>query len=165
MDEDASEALGDPVDSSKGMLTMEVEPSEEELAHMRSHGPVSGRVTSAAAFLEPKKRLATDSILIPHKTEGISSSSSTNNNNMTAHSSSFQTTPSPERKRSFSISSTGTPGHSHNSHLSDKKGLKREVKIQLLDDMESKPILEEARRASIDQQREAREDKKHPPIS
>lgn len=50
-------------------------------------------------------------------------------------------------------------------HLSDKKGLKREVKIQLLDETESKPILEEARRASMDQQREAREDKRHFSIS
>ncbi|KAG0377018.1 hypothetical protein BGX24_006840 [Mortierella sp. AD032] len=169
MDEDASEALGDPVDSSNGMLAMEVEPSEEELIHMRSHGPVSGRVSSAAAFLEPKKRVATDSIFTPHTTAAEGTSSSTTNNT-TVHSSSFQTTPSPEHKRSLSISSSsiGTPGHahnSHNSHLSDKKGLKREVKIQLLDDMESKPILEEARRASIDQLREAREDKKHPPTS
>jgi hypothetical protein len=80
-----------------------------------------------------------------------------------------QTSPSPDRKRSLSISSTGTfgtLGNSHHcTHLADKKGLKREVKIQLLDETESKPILEEARRASMDQQREAREDKRHPSIS
>ncbi|KAF9128388.1 hypothetical protein BGW39_005112 [Mortierella sp. 14UC] len=165
MDEDASAALGEPVDSSLGVLAMEVEVSEEELAHARKHGPVTGRVSSAAAFLEPKKRLATDPITAPHPAssnpgEGAASTAT--------QSSSFQATPSLERKRSLSISSCSTtPGHSHghNSHLADKKGLKREVKIQLLDDMESKPILEEARRASIDQQREARDDKKHPPTS
>ena len=59
MDEDASEVMGDPVDSSLGGLAMEVEPTEEERRHSQSHGPVAGRVTSAAAFLEPKKRLAT----------------------------------------------------------------------------------------------------------
>lgn len=59
MDEDASEAMGDPIDSSLGGLVMEVEPSEEERRHSQSHGPIGGRVTSAAAFLEPKKRLAT----------------------------------------------------------------------------------------------------------
>ncbi|KAF9142356.1 hypothetical protein BG015_000950, partial [Linnemannia schmuckeri] len=175
MDEDASEALGDPVDSSLGALAMEVEPSEEERRHSQSHGPVEGRVTSAAAFLEPKKRLATDANPVHHHTttETLSTSSTTNPATTTFSSSSYQqnqTTPSPERKRSLSISSTstfGTPGatHHNNAHLADKKGLKREVKIQLLDEMESKPILEEARRASMDQQREAREDKKHPPSS
>ncbi|KAF9911715.1 hypothetical protein EC991_002443 [Linnemannia zychae] len=162
MDEDASAALGDPVDSSLGALAMEVEPSEEEQAHARKHGPVTGRVSSAAAFLEPKKRLATDSINAVHSTSNLADGTA----GTTVQSSSFQATPSPEHKRSLSISSsTSTPGHNHghNNHLADKKGLKREVKIQLLDDMESKPILEEARRASIDQQREAREDKKHPP--
>lgn len=64
MDEDASEAMGDPVDSSLGALAMEVEPSEEERVHSLSHGPVQGRVTSAAAFLEPKKRFATGKWII-----------------------------------------------------------------------------------------------------
>lgn len=62
MDEDASEAMGDPVDSSLGGLAMEVEVTEEERRHSQSHGPVGGRVTSAAAFLEPKKRLATGKV-------------------------------------------------------------------------------------------------------
>ncbi|KAF8929330.1 hypothetical protein BGZ47_001110, partial [Haplosporangium gracile] len=172
MDEDASEAMGDPVDSSLGALAMEVEPSEEERRHSHSHGPVEGRVTSAAAFLEPKKRLAIDLNPVHHHT-ATETLSTTNPTTTTSSLSSYQqnqTTPSPERKRSLSISSTstfGTPGatHHNSAHLADKKGLKREVKIQLLDEMESKPILEEARRASIDQQREAREDKKHPPSS
>lgn len=67
MDEDASEAMGDPIDSSLGGLAMEVEPSEEERRHSQSHGPVAGRVTSAAAFLEPKKRLATGKFFVVSK--------------------------------------------------------------------------------------------------
>jgi hypothetical protein len=211
--------MGDPVDSSLGMLAMEVEPPEEELAHARKHGPVTGRVSSAAAFLEPKKRLATgkdertplsrithsrsqedsghfcisaddatvegyvdaihfkvgrshtslsflctqtlstiDSIIAPNSSAAQETSNST-----TTIPPLFQTTPISERKRSLSISSIS--GHNYSTHLADKKGLQREVKIQLLDDMESKPILEEARRASIDQQREAREDKKYLPLT
>ncbi|KAG9071314.1 hypothetical protein KI688_005525 [Linnemannia hyalina] len=166
MDKDASEAMGDPVDSSLGGLAMEVEPSEEERRHSQSHGPVEGRVTSAAAFLEPTKRLATGANPAHHHTATESLFTTAPPTSASAHPLN-QTIPLPERKRSLSISSIstfGTPG-AHSTHLADKKGLKREVKIQLLDEMESKPILEEARRASIDQLREAREDKRHPPSS
>ncbi|KAF9107995.1 hypothetical protein BGX29_003848 [Mortierella sp. GBA35] len=149
MDEDASAALGDPVDSSSRGLAMEVETPEEEHAHAHSHGPVSGRVNSTA-FLEPKRR-ATEP-LVPAQKHSTSEGSTKQPSFST---SSFHI-PSPERKRSLSVSSSSTGGH-----LADKKGLRREVKIQLLDEMESKPILEEARRASIDQLRETRADKKH----
>ncbi|KAK5828215.1 hypothetical protein F5H01DRAFT_375944 [Linnemannia elongata] len=169
MDEDASEAMGDPVDSSLGGLAMEVEVTEEERRHSQSHGPVGGRVTSAAAFLEPKKRLATDANPVHHHTatENLSTTAPSTSASAHPHNQTTSPPPLPERKRSLSISSTSTFGtpSGHCTHLADKKGLKREVKIQLLDEMESKPILEEARRASMDQQREAREDKRHPQSS
>ncbi|KAF9926658.1 hypothetical protein FBU30_003802 [Linnemannia zychae] len=153
MDEDASKVLGDPIDSSAGTLAMDIEPISEESDSNR-HGPITGRVNSSAAYLEPKKRFACDPSLAQHQKEETTNTSTTSS---TAHIS----IPPPERKRSFSISSSSTfSGGGHSNHLADKKGLKREVKIQLLDDMESQPILEEARRASIDQQREALEQKK-----
>ncbi|OAQ23954.1 hypothetical protein K457DRAFT_24646, partial [Linnemannia elongata AG-77] len=97
-------------------------------------------------------------------TENLSTTAPSTSASAHPHNQTTSPPPLPERKRSLSISSTSTFGtpSGHCTHLADKKGLKREVKIQLLDEMESKPILEEARRASMDQQREAREDKRHP---